>query len=169
MHYFMSKRDQHQQHTPDAFTRHTHLDTNTPSLATVPSDIQVPPINDMSLHDYTISTRQNDPLTFHSSFAPLAPTICQAPPKPRENNTFILHDNRINFQDNPIQNPARPAGTSKTHEHDTPSTPICAASNCDSPASLRCTRCKCTQYCSRTCRASQWRSHKATCHGTLMT
>ena len=157
MHYFMSKKDQHQQHTSAhprflaPFPSDTYLNTSTHPPATVPyyphpPHAQLPSTDVLPLHVY-INSRQTNPLAPHpssetqgsASATTTTPTL-----SPTSLHDKISHNNSTNHLE------TRPPS-------------ICAASNCYSPASLRCTRCKDTQYCSRLCQSSHWRSHKTQC------
>jgi hypothetical protein len=44
-----------------------------------------------------------------------------------------------------------------------PDDPKCAAGTCGEPATLRCSKCKCTWYCRRQCQVEDWKKHKPMC------
>jgi len=60
----------------------------------------------------------------------------------------------------PTTQPSQPDKSLPPDKH----VPICEAPQCSSSGTLRCTRCKTSYYCSRSCQAIHWTAHKKRCH-----
>jgi len=99
----------------------------------------------------------------HANNPPLACSHAKLSAYPHASISPPLHAN------NPIPSHA----INPTHDDNpTPvekSVPMCEAPQCSSPGMSRCTRCKITYYCSRSCQAKHWKVHKLVCppHGTM--
>jgi len=97
------------------------------------------------------------PACSHANNPPPACSHAKLSACPHASNSQSLHAN------NPIPSHA----INPTHD-DNPapveqSVPVCEAPQCTTPGMSRCTRCKVTYYCSRSCQATHWKVHKLVC------
>ena len=133
----MSKTDQLQHHNPDAHPTY---------LASLPTHLEPP----SSLKSTTVDTLKY-PIPLHGYLTRNIET-------PVSGITRHYTTTR-----NPTQELAETAANTDSHETTTVGKPTCAATNCSSPGLLKCTRCKNTVYCSRSCQSVHWSSHRSVC------